>query len=128
MVPLIAFHGDADSTVHPANSDQLINSAVVTHRLLNPDSPLQKSAQVNDATDENRAFDRTRHSMSGGVSVIEHWVIRGAGHAWSGGDAAGSYADARGPDATAAMLDFFAHPVLPANSTAPHVMVSIAPA
>ena len=55
----------------------------------------------------SHAVRRTRYVASNGVSIIEHWLIHGAGHAWSGGDSAGSFADARGPDATAVMLDFF---------------------
>jgi poly(3-hydroxybutyrate) depolymerase len=34
--------------------------------------------------------------------------VAGLGHAWSGGDQRFSYADARGPDASEAMWEFFA--------------------
>ena len=126
-VPLIALHGDADQTVHPANSERLVQYAVETHRRLNPDSPLKMSEQTIHATAASHAVHRTRYLTSNGVSMVEHWAIRGAGHAWSGGDSAGSFADARGPDATIVMLDFFEQHVAAADSVAPTVMDSTAP-
>ena len=127
LVPVIALHGDADQTVNPVNSERLIENAVETYRLLNPDSPLRISEHAIDASDSSHAARRTRHSLPQGASAIEHWVISGAGHAWSGGDSSGSFANARGPDATAAMLEFFAQHTVPADIVEPVVMDSTAP-
>ena len=126
-VPLIALHGDADQTVNPANSTQLVRNAIETHRLLNPDEPLQRVEYTIDAAVDRHATERTTYKTSNGVSLFEHWLIRGAGHAWSGGDSAGSFADARGPDATAAMLAFFAQHALHVEAPEPLVMDSEAP-
>jgi len=54
------------------------------------------------------AYTRTRHKRSDGRLEGENWVINGAGQAWSGGSAHGSYTDGKGPDASREMLRFFA--------------------
>jgi len=122
-VPVIVLHGDADRTVNPANADRLIENAVKTHELLNPSSPLQTSVETIDAAEGSHAYRRTRHMAVNGTSLIEQWEIHGAGHAWSGGDSGGSYTDARGPDATQAILQFFYQHVMP-EEAAPHVIAS----
>jgi poly(3-hydroxybutyrate) depolymerase len=51
-----------------------------------------------------------------GNEVQSYWKIGGMGHAWSGGDPAGSYTDPRGPNASVAMYNFFmAHPMKKAD-------------
>jgi NAD(P)-dependent dehydrogenase (short-subunit alcohol dehydrogenase family) len=42
-----------------------------------------------------------------GVLYVEHWVVTGLGHGWSGGRPEGSYTDLHGPDAPREMLRFF---------------------
>jgi poly(hydroxyalkanoate) depolymerase family esterase len=101
IVPAIVFHGDQDTTVHPNNGDQVIAQLKET---------LTTDARV---TVEHgrvlggRAYTRTVHRDAADHSIFEQWVIRGAGHAWSGGSLAGSYTDPQGPDATREMLRFF---------------------
>ena len=113
VVPVIVMHGDADKTVNPANAARLVRNAVETCLLINPIAPLETDAQSIEATNGHRAYRRTRYTTVNPVSVIEHWELHGAGHAWSGGNAAGSFADDIGPDATQAMLQFFYQHALP---------------
>jgi poly(3-hydroxybutyrate) depolymerase len=41
-----------------------------------------------------------------GTPLLETWLVRGMGHAWSGGDPRGTYTWPPGPPATEHMLDF----------------------
>lgn len=97
-VRLIVFHGDADATVHPRNAEQVV-AAHGSHAVSMDE---QRGLQAG-----GRSCTRRLHRDAQGRVVSEHWLVHGAGHAWSGGDPAGSYADARGPDASAEMLRFF---------------------
>ena len=115
-VPLIVLHGDSDRTVNPANASRSIELALATQRSGTPLRTVELSA---DATEGNHAYRRTQHVEENGKSLVEEWAIQGAGHAWSGGDAAGSYADARGPDATKVMLEFFDQHTVAETTAAP---------
>jgi len=100
IVPTIVFHADKDCTVHPRNGDQVIVQSAAAGGGLR--SEVQRG-QVPDG----HAYSRTIYSDEAGQPVLEQWLIHGGGHAWSGGSAAGSYTDPRGPDASREMLRFF---------------------
>ena len=57
-----------------------------------------------------RRHTRTVYHADDGTALAEHWVVHGAGHAWSGGRPSGSFTDADSPDATREMLRFFFDP------------------
>ncbi len=99
-VPTIVFHGKADSTVHPGNGRALLQRALEAH-------PRLTLASVDGAVSGGRSYRQTRHVRADGRSMAEHWEIDGAGHAWAGGQADGSYTDPKGPDASREMLRFF---------------------
>lgn len=101
-VPVIVFHGDRDATVHPRNGEQVILESVD-----------RNAASSNNLSVEHgqvpggHAYTRTVHSDPTGRIILEHWLVHGAGHAWSGGSTRGSYTDPKGPDAARAMIRFF---------------------
>jgi poly(hydroxyalkanoate) depolymerase family esterase len=99
LVPAIVFHGDQDATVHPANGDEVVIQA-------KGGADLQASV-TRGVSPGGRKFTRTVHADAAGLPVAEQWILHGAGHAWSGGDPAGSYTDPRGPDASREMMRFF---------------------
>ncbi|MGT2479918.1 extracellular catalytic domain type 1 short-chain-length polyhydroxyalkanoate depolymerase [Methylobacterium oryzae CBMB20] len=98
-VPTIVFHGDGDRTVHPDNGDQVLAQAGA--------SPGLTETVTEGTSSGGMAYTRTIRSDASGRPVLEHWRLRGAGHAWSGGSAAGSYTEPRGPDASREMIRFF---------------------
>lgn len=98
--PSIIFHGSADRTVHPANG------AEIARRAGNSTGAIAIET-VTTGEAHGRGFRRTLTSYADGAVLSEYWVIDGLGHAWSGGDGAGSYADPAGPDASAEMIRFF---------------------
>jgi poly(3-hydroxybutyrate) depolymerase len=97
-IPIIVFHGDRDTTVHPANGEGVIEHAR---------NESHKVAVEPGRVPDGHAYTRTLHHRPDGRVHAEHWLIHGAGHAWSGGNASGSYTDGKGPDASREMIRFF---------------------
>ena len=99
FVPVITFHGDRDNTVSEINSREIIAAA---------STGLKDCVTISHSeTTGGREVRIDKTTDAAGRSLIEQWTVHGAGHAWSGGNGAGSYADASGPDASREMLRFF---------------------
>jgi len=98
-VPTIVFHGDRDTTVNPVNGDQVIAQSKAAGDLRTTVSRGEAQGGI--------GYTRTIQADPTGRPMLEQWTLHGAGHAWSGGSASGSYTDPRGPDASRAMMRFF---------------------
>jgi poly(hydroxyalkanoate) depolymerase family esterase len=106
VVPAIVFHGDKDTTVNPRNADFVVAQS-------GQGASLRRRVEKGQVAG-GLAYSRMLHADASGETVVEQWVIHGAGHAWSGGSPAGSYTLPRGPDATGEMVRFFLeHPLPP---------------
>jgi poly(hydroxyalkanoate) depolymerase family esterase len=103
-IPTIVFHGDNDATVSANNGAHVVDQAVALATVLH--GPLKKTVEERRSAN-GREFTATIYRGSKTRTVVEHWVVHGVGHAWSGGSSAGSFADESGPDASAEMVRFF---------------------
>lgn len=103
-LPTIVFHGDADANVNVAQGAELVRRAAAREEIAA--GPLRvtirqaRTAGGLDCTVTSYRRDAAR-------SRIEFWLVHGAGHGWFGGSPAGSYTEARGPDASGEMVRFF---------------------
>jgi poly(hydroxyalkanoate) depolymerase family esterase len=102
VLPTVVFHGSGDRTVAPANGEAVVQrqvAAAAANGLL-----LERREENVTGT---RSAKRIAWVDDSGRRVIESWQVRAGPHAWSGGDAAGSFTDPQGPNASEAMAAFF---------------------
>jgi poly(hydroxyalkanoate) depolymerase family esterase len=97
QTPLIVFQGMEDETVSSVNAQRSLARAV------GREEPHSKTLRKMGG----RSVEILSYEDGHGQPRQELWLIEGAGHAWSGGDPAGGYADAAGPNATLEALRFF---------------------
>ncbi len=102
-VPVIVFHGDADTTVSAVNAQKIITTRTSVSPGIGGAPKIIPSA----TRPIGRAHTRTLHADSRDAVIAESWIVHGAGHAWSGGNPDGSFTDPDGPNASAEMVRFF---------------------
>ena len=110
-VPTIVFHGDRDIVVGAHNGDIVIAQSMASlgDSVWDASSYGENDKQVErGVVSGGYSYTRTLLQDAQGRVLAEQWLVHGAGHAWFGGDPTGSYIDAKGPDASAEMLRFFA--------------------
>jgi poly(3-hydroxybutyrate) depolymerase len=108
-VPIIVFHGDRATTVHPRNGDRLLayywTNAAGSENAANDPAPRMttRRGQVSGGY----TYTCSTHHDAGDHAIAEQWPIYGLAHAWSGGSLPGSYTAPKRPDASAIMVRFF---------------------
>lgn len=111
VVPTIVLHGTADAVVAPVNGEQVIQQWMLTDHLASNNTYTadysQPSSMTTGQIPGGYAYVTAAWNAEGGETVQTYWQIDGLGHAWSGGNLAGSFTDPRGPHAGKAMYDFF---------------------
>ncbi len=98
VIPTIVFHGDKDKTVNVINGAQVIAQSKAAAHL---------TATTSEGVTAGLRYTRTVQSDAQGQPLLEEWILHGAGHAWSGGNPAGSFTSPSGPNASREMLRFF---------------------
>ncbi|MEB3198194.1 MAG: PHB depolymerase family esterase [Candidatus Sericytochromatia bacterium] len=112
VVPAMVVHGSRDEVVIPRNGEQVVRQLLVMNDwardgLLNDDIDRTPDARRSGQVEGGYPYTRTVYADREGQPVVEHVEVNGLGHAWSGGRAGGTYADAKGPDVTAWLWEFF---------------------
>ena len=116
-MPLIVFQGDADPYVNPLNAEQVINQWARTNDHLddareNDSARNQPTSTIEGSVPGGHEFTKSVYTDRTGRLLMEKWMVKGLGHAWSGSPTAGPFADPKGPNASLAMWRFFTETTL----------------
>jgi poly(hydroxyalkanoate) depolymerase family esterase len=107
FVPALVIHGSKDGTVNPVNADQVVEQFMAMSSLAQGGS----AAVIENAYSESgggRYDYEVREYRRGDTFVLRKVLVDGLDHAWSGGSEELPFNDAKGPDATRMIWEFFA--------------------
>ncbi|WP_027818997.1 extracellular catalytic domain type 1 short-chain-length polyhydroxyalkanoate depolymerase [Paraburkholderia bannensis] len=102
-MPTVIVHGELDAVVTKRNAEQLTLQFARLNRLVDAQGELRVGEERFYSRDGADYIDYVK----GGRNVVRQCIVRGLGHAWSGGDPSEPFHSARGPDATALLWNFF---------------------
>jgi poly(hydroxyalkanoate) depolymerase family esterase len=124
VMPVIVLNGDADGTVNPV-CDQLATEQWLTTDNLVIDGKTSGPLSLTPASDTpgqvpgGYAYKVYDYTQPSGCVIAQHWIVHGMNHDWSGGTsnpAYSGYTDPKGPSASEASWQFFAHYTLKSTS------------
>ena len=104
VMPALVLHGEQDAALNAKNGTNLARQWAIANRLAAGQSA-DLPETVETLHQEDGRYDATVVTYES--VAVEEWRVAPLGHAWSGGAAEATYTDPKGPDATAAILDFF---------------------
>lgn len=102
-MPAIIIHGELDSVVSKTNAEQLTTEFLRLNRFINADGAWRNGER----REETHADSVVTDYVKSGRRVIKTCIVRGLGHAWSGGDDTVQFHSSKGPDASAMLWEFF---------------------
>lgn len=101
-LPAIVFHGSSDPAVNIINGEQTTEQFTLLNKALGVAMERTESAGF-----EKKPYTLVRYH-TGGVAIVEYWIVDGLEHAWSGGSPDGGvFNDPEAPSATQHMWEFF---------------------
>ncbi|WP_018130343.1 extracellular catalytic domain type 1 short-chain-length polyhydroxyalkanoate depolymerase [Effusibacillus pohliae] len=106
-VPVIEFHGDNDTVVNPINGTQCMQQWARTDQDAGASVHSNPDSSWNGQVSGGYSYTVYNYNDNSGKNWLQHYVVHGMGHAWSGGSTAGSYTDPYGPNASQIMWNFF---------------------
>lgn len=110
IVPTLVIHGESDAVVAPINGAQAAKQWFLTNAMAKGQVLDTTSGGTDRVVTEEGGYRVTRSTYRAQDGMPLSWLVmvRELGHAWSGGSPDGSFTDARGPSASALVVDFFA--------------------
>lgn len=110
-IPTIVFHGTDDGTVSPCQGEIAAEQATVTNDLIlddTDDGGVDYSADdTNTGSGSSLSYTEYEYEDPKGRDIVEHYLVDGMTHAWSGGSSGGSYTAPGGPEASQILWNFF---------------------
>lgn len=109
-VPVMVWHGQGDNVVNRGNAELLVRQFLALNDLADDGksngSAKQVSSKKSGQVDAGYSYTITRYG-SRRRPLVEYYEVAEMGHAWSGGKDDLLFSDAKGPDASMLMWDFF---------------------